>query len=67
MSGIHEVYLALALVFASFIAYMFIYNIRQNNRQKAFKLKRQPPLSREEGAEIATGPNEHSVGPGSIS
>lgn len=42
MSGIHVVYLVLALIFAIFITYMFVYNIRQNNRQKAFRAGRRP-------------------------
>ena len=45
MSGIHVVYLVLALIFASFLTYMFVYNIRQNNRQKAFRSKTHPPIS----------------------
>ena len=46
MSGIHEVYLALGLIFASFITYMFVYNIRTSNRQKAPKLKSRPPATK---------------------
>ena len=42
MSGIHVVYLVLALIFAIFITYMFVYNIRQNHRQQALRSKGRP-------------------------
>ncbi|WP_188554687.1 hypothetical protein [Edaphobacter dinghuensis] len=44
MSGIHVVYLVLALIFAIFITYMFVYNIRTNNRQKALRSRPHPPI-----------------------
>jgi hypothetical protein len=44
MSGIHVVYLVLALIFASFITYMFVYNIRQNHRQKALRSRPHQPI-----------------------
>ena len=42
MSGIHVVYLVLALIFAIFITYMFVYNIQQNHRQQALRSKGHP-------------------------
>jgi hypothetical protein len=45
MSGIHVVYLVLALIFAIFLTYMFVYNIRTTNRQKALRSKSHPPTS----------------------
>jgi hypothetical protein len=59
MSGIHEVYLALALIFACFIGYMFVYNIQQNNRQKA-RRKGHPPLGTQAGIAAATMDKEHT-------
>lgn len=43
MSGIHVVYLLLSIVFASFITYMFVYNIRTNHRQRDMRLRHHPP------------------------
>ena len=45
MSGIHVVYLLLAVIFAIFITYMFVYNIRLKNREKRMALKRHPPAA----------------------
>jgi hypothetical protein len=64
MSGIHVVYLVLALIFAIFITYMFVYNIRQNNRQKAFRLRGGSHLSRQEAVMAATEPKENTDRPG---
>lgn len=44
MSGIHVVYSVLALIFACFLTYMFVYNIRTNNRQKALRSRPHPPI-----------------------
>ena len=67
MSGIHEIYLALGLIFACFIGYMFFYNIRLKTQQRSFQLKRRPLVSKEEGVEIVTDQREHSGNPGNIS
>jgi preprotein translocase subunit YajC len=45
MSGIHVVYLVLALIFVIFLTYMFVYNIRQNHRQKAMRSRPHPPIA----------------------
>ncbi len=45
MSGIHVVYLVLALIFAIFITYMFVYNIRTTHRQKAMRSRPYPPVN----------------------
>jgi hypothetical protein len=44
MEGIHVVYLVLALIFVTFLTYMFVYNIRTSNRQKALRSKPHPPI-----------------------
>jgi|SwirhisoilCB1_FD_contig_81_2303968_length_265_multi_4_in_0_out_0_1 hypothetical protein len=67
MSGIHEVYLALSLIFAAFIGYMFFYNIRLKTQQRSMQLKGRPPVSKEEGIAIATDSTEHSGTPSSMS
>lgn len=60
MSGIHEVYLALGLIFAAFIGYMFFYNIRLKMRQRTMVSKDRPPLNQEEGVAFATEQKKHS-------
>jgi len=67
MSGIHEVYLALGLIFAGFITYMFVYNIRLRTQERSVQRKGRPPISKEEGIAIATDQREQSGTPGNIS
>ncbi len=66
MSGIHVVYLVLTLIFAIFITYMFVYNIRQNNRQKAFRSGHRP-VGDHESSSVAITEEERAHKTGNIS
>jgi hypothetical protein len=46
MTTINAVYVLLSVIFASFITYMFVYNIRCKNREKRMALKHHPPTAR---------------------
>jgi hypothetical protein len=66
MSGIHVVYLVLALIFATFITYMFVYNIRTNNRRRAYKNGR-PTIGAVENMAAPSIEKERSGNTGNIS
>jgi hypothetical protein len=46
MTTINAVYVLLSVIFASFITYMFVYNIRCKNREKRMAMKHHPPAAR---------------------
>jgi predicted aspartyl protease len=52
--NITTVYIALAVVFALVLTYMFAYNIRLKTRQRTMALKGRQPVSKEEGIAVAT-------------
>ena len=66
MSGIHVVYLVLALIFATFITYMFVYSFRTNNRRRANQNGR-PTVDAVENIAAPTIEKERSGNTGNIS
>jgi hypothetical protein len=66
MSGIHVVYLVLALIFATFITYMFVYSFRTKNRRRADSNGR-PTVGAVENMAAPTIEKERSGNTGNIS
>jgi hypothetical protein len=60
------VYVAIPIVYALVLAYMFLYNTHLHTRQRTLALKGRQPMSREEGIAIATLENEREGHTGSI-
>ena len=59
------VYVAIPIVYALVLAYMFLYNTHLHTRQRTLALKGRQPMSREEGIAIATLENEREGRTGS--
>ena len=53
------VYVAITVIYALTLAYMFAYNMHLKTRSRTLALKGRQPMSREEGIAIATLENEH--------
>ncbi|MDQ2835087.1 MAG: hypothetical protein M3Y50_15360 [Acidobacteriota bacterium] len=64
--NINMVYIALAIVFALVLTYMFVYNTRLRTRQRTMSLKGREPVSKEEGIAIATQEKERNGKTGSF-
>jgi len=60
MESIHFVYIALAVVFAAVMAYMYLYTRHLKPRERCQSLKGRPPISKEEGIAVATLEKEHN-------
>ncbi len=60
------VYIAIPIVYALVLAYMFLYNTHLHTRQRTLNLKGRQPMSRQEGITIATLENEREGHTGSI-
>ena len=58
---INLVYVALAVVFASVITYMVVYNVHLKTKQAALHLKGRLPFSKEEGITLALEERGHPV------
>ena len=54
MERIDLVYVVLAVVFASVMAYMFLYTTHLHPRERTMALKGRPPVSKNEGIAVAT-------------
>lgn len=67
MENIQLVYIALSVIFAAVLAYMFLYNTHLHPNQRTMALKGRPPVSKEEGIAVATLEKEHAHRTGSIS
>lgn len=65
--NIHAVYIALAVVYAGFLTYMFVSNSRHKGRPGTMQPKAQPSISNEAGIPIATPETERTGKPGNIS
>jgi hypothetical protein len=67
MENIQLVYIALSVIFAAVLAYMFVYNTRLHPNERTMALKGRRPVSKEEGIAVATLEKEHAHRTGSIS
>ena len=47
-------YIALAVVFAAIMAYMYLYTTHLHPRERTMALKGRPPISKNEGIAVAT-------------
>ena len=54
MEDAHLVYIALAIVFAAVLAYMYLYTTHLHPRERTMALKGRPPISENEGIAVAT-------------
>ena len=64
MENIQIVYITLAVIFASVMAYMYLYTRHLRPRERCQELKGRPPVSKEEGIAVATLEKErlHKIG-----
>jgi hypothetical protein len=64
MENIQLVYIALSVIFASVMAYMYLYTSHLHPRERTQELKGRPPISKEEGIAVATLEKErlHKIG-----
>jgi hypothetical protein len=65
--NIHAVYIALAVVYAGFLTYMFVSNTRHKGRPGTMQPKVRPSISNEAGIPVATPERENPGKPGTIS
>ena len=54
MENITLVYIALALIYALVMTYMFLYTTHLHPNERTMALKGRPPVSKEEGIAVAT-------------
>ncbi|WP_158793964.1 hypothetical protein [Granulicella sp. L60] len=54
MEIINLVYIALAVIFATVMAYMYLYTTHLHPSERTMALKGRPPISKEEGIAVAT-------------
>jgi hypothetical protein len=66
MEHINLVYIALAVIFAAVIAYMYLYTTHLHPNERTMALKGRPPVSKEEGIAVATLEKERTGRTGSI-
>ena len=64
MERIDLVYIALSVIFALVMAYMFLYTTHLHPNERTMALKGRPPISKEEGIAVATLEKErlHKIG-----
>jgi hypothetical protein len=67
MENIQLVYIALSVIFAAVLTYMFVYNTRLHPNERTVALKGRPPVSKEEGIAVATLEKERAHRTGTIS
>ena len=60
MENIQFVYIALSVIFAGVMAYMYLYTTHLKPRERCQSLKGRPPISKEEGIAVATLEKEHN-------
>jgi hypothetical protein len=66
MENIQLVYIALSVIFAAVLAYMFLYTTHLHPNERTMALKGRPPVSKEEGIAVATLEKERAGHTGSI-
>jgi hypothetical protein len=66
MENIQLVYIALSVIFAAVMAYMFLYNTHLHPKERTMALKGRPPVCKEEGIAVATIEKETTGHTGSI-
>jgi hypothetical protein len=54
MEPITLVYIALSVIFALVLAYMYLYTTHLHPNERTMALKGRPPISKEEGIAVAT-------------
>jgi hypothetical protein len=54
MENITFVYIALALIYAMVMTYMYLYTTHLHPNERTMALKGRPPVSKEEGIAVAT-------------
>jgi hypothetical protein len=54
MERIDLVYIALSVIFALVMAYMYLYTTHLHPNERTMSLKGRPPISKEEGIAVAT-------------
>ncbi len=59
MERINLVYIALSVIFASVMVYMYLYTTHLHPNERTMALKGRPPVSKEEGIAVATLEKEH--------
>lgn len=67
MENIQLVYIALSVIFAAVLAYMYLYTTHLHPNERTMALRGRRPISKEEGIAIATIEKEESGKSGSIS
>ena len=60
MEDAKYVYIALAVVYACVMTYMYLYTTHLKPRERCQSLKGRPPISKEEGIAVATLEKEHN-------
>jgi hypothetical protein len=60
MENIQIVYIALSVIFAGVMAYMYLYTTHLKPQERCQSLKGRPPISKEEGIAVATLEKEHN-------
>jgi hypothetical protein len=66
MENIQLVYIALSVIFAAVLAYMYLYTTHLHPNERTMALKGRPPVSKEEGIAVATLEKEHAHRSGTI-
>jgi hypothetical protein len=59
MEDAKYVYVALAVVYACVMTYMYLYTTHLHPNERTMALKGRPPISKEEGIAVATLEKEH--------
>jgi hypothetical protein len=67
MENIQLVYIALSVIFAAVLAYMYLYTTHLHPNERTMALKGRLPVSKEEGIAVATLEKERAHRTGSIS
>jgi hypothetical protein len=64
MENFLPLYIVLSVIFASVLAYMYLYTTHLKPRERCQDLKGRPPISKEEGIAVATLEKErnHKIG-----
>ncbi len=66
MEHITLIYIALAVIFAAVMAYMYLYTTHLHPNERTMALKGRPPISKEEGIAVATLEKERTGRSGSF-
>jgi hypothetical protein len=66
MENIQLVYIALSVIFAAVLTYMYLYTTHLHPKERTMALKGRPPVCKEEGIAVATIEKETTGHTGSI-